>query len=126
MPTAASKVSCENSYAMGWARTYLPNQMGYERQRWLAESCPIIGDLKYPPPIVHHGGNKWMLFCRVLDSRSRKRHHCSRQYLGYYEATDWTQVLLEEMLFGNVQSPFLDSIADAAKAAQPWNECRTP
>lgn len=117
MPLKVAALLREQSYALGWARTQLPNQVSeITGNSGLLEDYPRLGSYENGPLLFHHAGNNIDCSSSVylmpeLDVGivvlSNSLRHC--------DATDWTcQILTETYMNQNIKISFPFFVSSAA------------
>ncbi|KAI1274835.1 beta-lactamase/transpeptidase-like protein [Xylaria sp. FL0933] len=117
VPLHTPQILREHSYAMGWARTQLPNQMSeLSGNSGLLPIFPTIGDVFHSPLLFHHGGNNVGCSSTVyLFPELGCGLVVLGNALGHCDATDWTaQLMTEACFFGGVKTHFLQYVKEAA------------
>lgn len=107
----------EQSYAMGWARTQLPNQMSeLSGNSGLLDTYPVTGDMAHGLLVFHHGGNNLGCSSTVyIFPELEMGIVVLGNALGHCDAADWAaQVLAEAYICSAVKTDFARYVLDAA------------
>ncbi|CAG9986762.1 unnamed protein product [Clonostachys byssicola] len=107
----------ERSYAMGWARTQLPNNINLiSGNAGLLDTWPVIGTTNNGRLVLHHTGNNIGCSSTIyLLPEMDTGVIALGNALGHCDAADWAaQVLLEALLEGSIESPFTKYATTAA------------
>lgn len=107
----------ERSYAMGWARAQLPNNINLvSGNAGLLDTWPVIGTTNNGLLVLHHNGNNigcssTIYLLPEIDTGVIALGNA----LGHCDAADWgAQVLLEALLEGTIVTPFTKYATTAA------------
>ncbi|UZP32262.1 hypothetical protein NXS19_000078 [Fusarium pseudograminearum] len=117
MPLKVAASPREQSYALGWARTQLPNQVSeITGNSGLLEDYPRIGSYENGPLLFHHAGNNIGCSSSVyLMPELDVGIVVLGNSLGHCDATDWTcQILTETILSHDIKINFPSFISAAA------------
>ncbi|CAH0025830.1 unnamed protein product [Clonostachys rhizophaga] len=107
----------ERSYAMGWARTQLPNNINLvSGNAGLLDTWPVIGTTNNGILVLHHNGNNIGCSSTIyLLPEMDTGVIALSNALGHCDAADWAaQILLEALLGGTIQTPFTEYATTAA------------
>ncbi|CAG9947982.1 unnamed protein product [Clonostachys rosea f. rosea IK726] len=107
----------ERSYAMGWARTQLPNNINLVNgNAGLLDDWPVIGSFHNGMLVLHHTGNNLgcsstIFLLPEIDTGVIALGNA----LGHCDAADWAaQILLEALLERTIKTPFTQYAKTAA------------